>query len=398
MCHARIENGGDSNYHVFLNSVKGISKILRLAKLTPSDARVICSKSENEGKRNQSILPVGFTIASTTDPVKTINFYTSTCFEGQDIYDKNGRSFIVSDGHTQHTKIDISTSLIQICGRIRDSKYKGYITQYYATSKYRNVTLEEFSAAIEKNIEEAEQVAEAMNNFPERYKNKMLEKLELLHEPYITSKEGQITVDRNMANLEKVNYKIVNGDYASYYNMVNALQKSGFIVDQAIEDTADPITLPAPNSAKLKFKDVFEEYCELKTHSSLDIAAYLRMERIMYDKPLVKEAFDKLGAEEVRKLKYKVMDIRRAITVKSRADESVKIVKLVNAKIRKQTPIPSKKVKEVLQGIYKDLGIEGAAKATDLSKWYEIKQTTARIDGISTSCITIIRPHINIGI
>jgi len=118
----------------------------------------------------------------------------------------------------------------------------------------------------------------------------------------------------------------------------------------------------------------------------------------MYDKPFVIEAYDKLGADEVRKLKYKVMDIRRAITVKTRADESVKIVKLVNAKIRKQTPIPSKKVKEVLQSIYKDLGIEGSAKATDLRKWYEIKQTTARIDGISTSCITIIRPLINFGI
>ena len=71
-----------------------------------------------------------------------------------------------------------------------------------------------------------------------------------------------------MANLEIVNYKIVNGDYASYYNMVSALQRSGFIVDQAIEDIADPITVPAPNSSKLKFKDVFEEYCDLKQHPS----------------------------------------------------------------------------------------------------------------------------------
>lgn len=122
------------------------------------------------------------------------------------------------------------------------------------------------------------------------------------------------------------------------------------------------------------------------------------MERIEYDKPLVKEAYEKLNPEEVRKLVYKVASIRRAITVKSRADESIKIVKLVNAKIRKQLPVPAKKVKEELQRIYEDLGIESKAKATDLAKWYEIKQTTARIDGISTSCITIIRPLINLGI
>ena len=369
MCNARIKNGGDSNYHIFLNSVRGISKIIRQASLVPTDVRVICSKSENAEKRNQCFLPEGFTIATATDPVKPINFYTSTCFEGQDIYDKNGRSFIVSDGFTQHTKIDISTSLIQICGRIRDSQYKGHVTQYYATSKYKDVTLEEFTAAIDKNIREAQQVAEAMNNFPERYKNKMLEKLELLKEPYITVKDGQIAVDRNMANLDIVNYKIINGDYASYINMVHALKDSGFIVAHAYETVADPVSVPKPNATKSKFKDAFEEYCNLKqSHSMFDIAARFRMERIEYDKPLVKEAYEKLGAEEVRKLKYKVTDIRRAITVKSRADESIKIVKLVNSKIQKQIPVPAKKVKEVLQDIYKDLGIEGAAKATDLAK------------------------------
>ena len=368
MCNARIKNGGDSNYHIFLNSVRGISKVIRQASLVPTDVRVICSKSENAEKRNQCILPEGFTIATATDPVKPINFYTSTCFEGQDIYDKNGRSFIVSDGFTQHTKIDISTSLIQICGRIRDSQYKGHVTQYYAPSKYKDVTLEEFTAAIDKNIREAQQVAEAMNNFPERYKSKMLEKLGLLKEPYITVKDGQIAVDRNMANLDIVNYKIINGDYASYINMVHALKDSGFVVD-AYETVADPVSVPKPNATKSKFKDAFEEYCNLKqSHSMFDIAARFRMERIEYDKPLVKEAYEKLSAEEVRELKYKVTDIKRAITVKSRADESVKVVKLVNSKIPKQIPVPAKKVKEVLQGIYKDLGIEGAAKATDLAK------------------------------
>lgn len=369
MCNARIKNGGDSNFHIFLNSVRGISKIIRQASLVPTDVRVICSKSENAEKRNQYILPEGFTIATATDPVKPINFYTSTCFEGQDIYDKNGRSFIVNDGFTQHTKIDISTSLIQICGRIRDSQYKGHITQYYATSKYKDVTLEEFSAAIDKNIMEAEQVAQAMNGFSERYKSKMLEKLDQLNEPYLTVKDGQIAVDRNMANLDIVNYKIINGDYASYINMVRALKDNGFFVEQAYETIADPISVPAPNASKSKFKDVFEEYCDLKqNHSMIDITASLRMERIEYDKPLVKEAYEKLGADEVRKLKYKVTDIRRDITVKSRADESVKITKLVNSKIQKQVPVPAKKVKEVLQGIYDDLGIEGAAKATDLAK------------------------------
>lgn len=172
MCRARINNGGETNYHIFLNSVKGIARIIRLSDITPSDVRIICSKSENAERRNQSILPEGFKIASTTDPVKPINFYTSTCFEGQDILDKNGRSFIVSDGYTNHTKIDISTSLIQICGRIRDSQYKGHITQYYATSRYKDVSPEEFAAKLEKDIAEAEQDVALLSQVSEARKKR----------------------------------------------------------------------------------------------------------------------------------------------------------------------------------------------------------------------------------
>jgi hypothetical protein len=44
-----------------------------------------------------------------------------------------------------------------------------------------------------------------------------------------------------------------------------------------------------------------------------------------------------------------------------------------------------------LQRIYDDLGIKQTAKANDLNKWYEVKQTTPKIDGKTTACITIIR-------
>lgn len=151
--------------------------------------------------------------------------------------------------------------------------------------------------------------------------------------------------------------------------MVSALQNNGFAIDQAYETTADPITAPTPNVSKVKFKDAFEEYATLKESQSMfDIAGQFRMERIAFDKPFVKEAYEKLGADEVRKLEYKVREIKKAITVRSKANEDVKIVKLVNAKIRKQEPVPVKKVKEVLQEIYTALGIDEKAKTSDLAK------------------------------
>jgi len=369
LCRARIKNGGETNNHIFLNSVRGISKIIRLADLSQSDVRIVCSKSENTERRNRSILPEGFDIETTTDPVKPINFYTSTCFEGQDIYDKNGCSYIVSDGFTDHTKIDISTSLIQICGRIRDTRYKNHITHIFATSRYKDVTLDEFKASIEKELAVAERDVALMSQLSERTKKKWLLNAAKKGDPFLIITDDEVKVDRNMAHLEIVNYKIVNHIYGSLCTMVGEVKQNGIVVTHAYETVAEPVTTPAPNAAKIKFKDAFEEYVLLKqNHPMFDAAAALRMERLMYDKPLVKEAYDKLGVEEVRKLEYKMALIKQAIIVKSKASDDVKIVKLVNAKIQQQNPVPAKKAKEVLQGIYDELGIESKAKATDLAK------------------------------
>jgi hypothetical protein len=123
------------NLHFFVNSVDFIAEAISKTNLKPDQVRVICSDNTSPGrgrKSNQKKLGSEYRIATTTDPVKQINFYTSTCFEGCDIYDKNGRTYIVSDKNKSHTLLDISTLIIQICGRIRDSHYKTEITHIFS--------------------------------------------------------------------------------------------------------------------------------------------------------------------------------------------------------------------------------------------------------------------------
>ena len=157
LCKRRAKESHDCNYHIFLNSVKGISSIISKAKLNKEDVRIVCSRNNSSYMKNKAKLPQGYDIEdSTTDP-KKFNFYTSTCFEGQDIYDENGRTFIVSEPHKQHTMMDISTSFIQICGRIRNSKYNGEIIHIYATSYYKEYpTLKEFIKYTRMEIQKAE--------------------------------------------------------------------------------------------------------------------------------------------------------------------------------------------------------------------------------------------------
>ena len=161
VCRDRISNGGDSNYHIFINSVEDIAKIILGAELNQSNTKVVCSISEGSRKKNEEKLPSGFSIGKAGDPPKTINFYTSTCFEGQDILDPVGETIIVSDALKKQTMMDISTSFIQIAGRIRNSNYKNQVTQIFSTSRYRQyISAEEYERQIMANLDEVQSYIE----------------------------------------------------------------------------------------------------------------------------------------------------------------------------------------------------------------------------------------------
>ena len=366
LCKARANKGGDDDYHIFLNSVEGIARIIHLAGLKPEQCRIVCSQSDNSKEKNQEKLGE-YKIETANDPVKMFNFYTSTCFEGQDILDENGRTFIVSEPYKNHTKMDVMTTLLQICGRIRDSKYRNEINQIYSESQYKDVSLEEFRASIEKNIEDADHDAELLNKLTQRcqaiikgYVNKA---------PYLGIVDGKIVVDHNLANLEIVNYGIVNGQYASQCNMNMSLTKAGFNV---INDTdafkVDEELEEIASIEKTPFKEIFEEYARLRANNGLYNLNCFRKSRIEIEKPLVKEAYEVLGADKVREMNYHQSNIKRELTKRMHETLDTKIFLMLDDVIERQVAIPKFEIKEILQEIYTELGLKQKAKATDLKK------------------------------
>lgn len=202
------------NLHIFVNSVEFIAKVIDLAKLTADQVKIVCSTSGDNAETNQRKLGRDYPIGQPSDPVRKINFYTSTCFEGCDIYDQNGVTFIVSDGNKSHTLLDISTLFTQICGRLRDSKYKGVIIHVYSTTKYsQEVTLDEFVAATKKTLQEAVQYADEINRLSEIARVKTLSKIPYINEQYVRIEDNRLVVDKNLANMDIVNFKICRHIY-----------------------------------------------------------------------------------------------------------------------------------------------------------------------------------------
>ena len=128
--------------------------------------------------------------------------------------------------------------------------------------------------------------------------------------------------------------------------------------------------IDTPIKIRSSFKELFELYCELQSTItySFSLTEDERIHYIRMYKPLVIEAYQKLGADKVREMKYHIGDIRRAIVSQTSAKEDYKITEMLSRVFPLHEPIPVKDIKCELQKIYKALGIKTAAKAKDVEK------------------------------
>lgn len=149
------------NVHLFVNSVEFIATIIKACNLTNENTRVIFSKNNATYKNTCQ----GVTNSETTSPVKKINFYTSTCFEGCDLFDRDGKIYIVSESSRAQTLLDISTQVRQIAGRIRDTQYFDSITHLYKATRYnKNLTFDEYKQVVLEEERKAKSYVAKLNN------------------------------------------------------------------------------------------------------------------------------------------------------------------------------------------------------------------------------------------
>ena len=112
-----------------------------------------------------------------------------------------------------------------------------------------------------------------------------------------------------------------------------------------------------------------------------------RIERTMiYNKySFIKEAVDKLGYNKIKSLRYIQKDIKSELEKinNSTSEKDIPIYELIEKNIPINTFIISKELKIILNGIYSELNL-GKAKASDIKKYYNIKELTRTINGKAT--------------
>lgn len=363
----------------FVNSVEFIKEMIEVCNLDNNNCRVIYSKN-NKTKLN-------IENSDTLSEPKIINFLTSTCFEGCDLFCEDAHIFVISDNRKQHTLLDISTSLQQIAGRIRDTKYWNVIYHLFTNTRYDiEITYDEFKDVCNEQIEVNKSIVNKFNTlFTEKEKEMGLSKFN--DEALYIYKEGNIfKFDPNRVKLDLYNFKITKCVYRLRVNMKKEYNKAGFIVSDYNNNT---LAIKKVEDIELKFPDLVKNLEENKFE--------LGLEELIYEKyPFLREAIKKLGFERIKELKYSITKIKEELLKLKGVSLEIKIFTLLKAnnKLSSGVFVSSADLKNIFNKVYNTLDIKKCAKGTDILDYYEVKETKHKINGKSTRGYVIIKPKI----
>ena len=370
-----LNNEIEGNAHIFVNSVKFIATMIKYFDFEETQCRAMWSKNNKEYKNYCAGIPNSDTLSKP----KKINFYTSTCFEGCDLYDEDGKIFIVSDSSKAQTLLDISTSIRQIAGRIRNTKYDKIYHLFSNTRYNTDLSYEEFKEYALNEAEEAKKYASRINSDAE-----LLKGTKSSEYVYLYKNENGFEFDKNLILIDIFNYKN-NNTYSLSVNMLNEYAKNNIKVNLTSDDKKIKIA-----SKTITWKEYVKRYCELKK-SEYYIGEELELIEEKY--PFIKAAYELFGDTLVD---MRIDNVKRAVIAKDdKKNQSEKIIYLLRTcdGFKEGTFTTGKKIKEILQTIYDKAGFNKKATIADFRNYAELKPITKRIEGevVKGYIITLIK-------
>ena len=325
------------NAHIFVNSLDVIISILRrLDYLSNYDKiRIVCGQGDdrNQGKlitfvrkevakktKEGATIPnraffddvidqkVSL-ISSINDSPNKINFYTSTAFCGADIFEQKAQIYVVSVSSRKPTFYDISTTFLQIIGRVRDSK-NPKIVYYYDSNPYQDTDKKEFVNYM-KGIEDGQK--KLLEASPETLK--AWEKQGFLESNYITKRvdgDGNISyVDDELLRFkDKINWEVINLQLSTAANMAAAFTQNGMgVTDEAVINEDQEVKERFQNPTKRgTFKEKITQYFQLRDSGAhgVDGAVVASLEK---QYPEYRDIYDLYSFDELKQKKFVFRDI-----------------------------------------------------------------------------------------
>ena len=382
----------------YVNSVNNITSIIKRAGLTPEQVNILVANTPDNTKKIHKRIGKGFNIGTVPlrdEPRKMFTFCTRTVYLGADFYSNNARSFVVSDANIDTLAVDISLDLPQILGRQRliENPWRNEATLFFKPIKGANKKPEE---VFNKKIEEKERkslsllssydqvAAENKGDLSEAYET--IATLEHYKKNYVAVNKvfiaGGVKLVPVFNNLVKVSelraYEMQQTDYANRFTVFSMIKKIGTadIDNEVVEEFLNRYEGIKSKKDKLKF------LCEQAGLPEFDII----VDNVSTKR--FKEYVTVLGVDECRSVGYKIEELNKKLSIRS-FDKN-----LLKEKIYETFKVGNSYtrcgIKEILAGIYKEIGYKATAKASDLDNYFEYKKGLVTVNNKRVSSFKLI--------
>lgn len=393
LCYDYLLGKIEGNAHIFYNSVSEIASVLNKLKdvvdketgknlFNPDDIRVVCSKSGTNQKTFNSKLGTKWaSIADITDPVRKINLYTSTAFEGADVLDEEGQTYIIINGTRDATKVDFHVLVPQIVGRIRNTKYNEHINLLVGNlPEAANCTKEQWMATVTKRIQNSKDVLHDIkeSRMSEASKAQLIKAAE--EDKYtFKNEQGELYVSDVALKAELQAYEALEATYVVRVVEGAEISDEGYSASFRALLTDESKHIPFAHKPKgiskfltghsQCFYETMKEYCEARDANDEKLYKLVDAKDDYF-----KTAYEVLGHETIKKIEYRKQAVERALKIHdSQKENATEIPTILNLKAN--DVILRADIKTKIQDVYNKLSIPDKAKATDITKWYEVRDT-----------------------
>ena len=383
----------------YVNSVNHIISIIKKCDLQPEEVNILCSNTPENLKKIQKRLGKRFTIGEVPlegDSHKMFTFCTRTVYLGADFYSTCARSFIFSDSNIDSLAVDISEDLPQILGRQRLFKnpWKNEATFYYrSTCDYRKISQDEFDKELERKKRSTNNLLRSFDSAPDDAKYDLAKTYQKNTKSY-NYKDDYIAVNEHrggtlipvLNNLVLVNeiraFRIQQIDYKDRFTVFSTIHNTlspDDIINQKVSEFLGEYQKLGTFKSKLKY------LCE---YGFSDEVAGIVLDQIG-EHDNIKSYYISLGSQKLRALGYDKYKIEKELGIVTFSYELLESSIYSEFKVGDKLTLSS--IKDRLDYLYKSISYTATPKATDLEKFFEIKNSSIYEDGKKIKCYTLLK-------
>ena len=385
----------------YINSISEIKKIILENNIRPEEANIICSsKPENIRKLDELSQKTGMKfrigdIPQRGEPHKMFTFCTSTVYIGADFYSTNAYSYIFANPRISSMTVDVSVDLQQIIGRQRleENPFRNSATLYFNTRESR-VDRQALEEAVREKKEKTQR--QIKNYVVVPYKNEMLQMMEETIRKYghkdhycciVRDSNGRVCVVENeiLEIADRRAWEVTNMIYNNDFSMYRALKAWVNVTKAADSNNPEIQRIFTEWNMDNRFDRKARMYCDLHEN------APLLLEECNFIERKYKDYYDTLGREGFKSSHWREDYIKQAL-----APVPMKLLprneiagRLMNV-LKAGGEYTKSEVKEILRGIYHELGIQGKPSASDITGYLTCEEKNIRIKRTVTAMFKII--------